>query len=125
MLTVVISVWTGQALQYRDVFILCYDVPRADVAMVRRLRQGGVPVRVTSSPPSPDDVEELALAVTDVVMVTNWRSVPGLERRVVVALGTGWSDWHLDALSRCSGCLFTIDCDDSDDYDSDDDDNVQ
>ncbi|KAL8590728.1 hypothetical protein ACOMHN_059953 [Nucella lapillus] len=51
MLTVVISVWTGEALQYRDVIILCPHVPRADVAMVRRLLQGGVPVRVTSEPP--------------------------------------------------------------------------
>ncbi|KAL8602586.1 hypothetical protein ACOMHN_017559 [Nucella lapillus] len=99
----------GQALQYRDVIILCHDVPRADVAMVRRLLQGGVPVRVTSSPPSPDDEEELALAATDVVMVTDWLSVPGLERRVVVALGAGWSVWSLEPLSRCSGCLYTID----------------
>ncbi|KAL8590741.1 hypothetical protein ACOMHN_061575 [Nucella lapillus] len=110
MLTVVISVWTGQDLQYRDVIILCPDVPRADVAMVRRLRQGGVPVRVTSDPPSPDDEEELALAATDVVMVTGWRSVTGLERRVVVALGAGRSGWDLGALSRCSGCLYIIDC---------------
>ncbi|KAL8602626.1 hypothetical protein ACOMHN_017362 [Nucella lapillus] len=103
---------TGPALQYRDVIILCRDVPRADVAMVRRLRQGGVPVRVTSDPPSPDDVEELALAVTDVVMVTDWRYVTGLERRVVVVLGTARSGWNLEAMSRCSGCLYTIDCED-------------
>ncbi|KAL8596453.1 hypothetical protein ACOMHN_063278 [Nucella lapillus] len=118
----------SQALQYRDVFILCYPVPRADVAMVRRLLQGGVPVRVTSDPPSPDDVEELALAATDVVMVTHWLYVTGLERRVVVALGPGgWSGWELDALTRCSGCLYTIDCkvDDRDSDDSDGDDNVQ
>ncbi|KAL8597213.1 hypothetical protein ACOMHN_051526 [Nucella lapillus] len=120
---------TGQDLQYRDVIILCHYVPRADVAMVRCLLQGGVPVRVTSSPPSPDDVEELALAATDVVMVTDWHYVPGLERRVVVALGAGVrSVWHLDTLSRCSGCLFAIDCDDYDDSDGDDsdgDDDVQ
>ncbi|KAL8582827.1 hypothetical protein ACOMHN_033162 [Nucella lapillus] len=104
---------TGPALQYRDVIILCRDVPRADVAMIRRLRQGGVPVRVTSDPPSPDDVEELALAATDVVMVTDRRSVPGLERRVVMVLGTGGlSGWYLEPLSRCSGCLYTIDCED-------------
>ncbi|KAL8590693.1 hypothetical protein ACOMHN_016789 [Nucella lapillus] len=112
MLTVVISVWTGEALQYRDVIILCYDVPRADVAMVQRLLQRGVPVRVTSYPPSPDDEEELALAATDVVMVTHWRSVRGLERRVVVALGPGGSVWNLEPLSRCSGCLYNIDCKD-------------
>ncbi|KAL8614939.1 hypothetical protein ACOMHN_049090 [Nucella lapillus] len=100
---------TDEALQYRDVIILCPHVPRADVAMVRRLLQRGVPVRVTSDPPSPDDEEELALAVTDVVMVTHWRSVPGLERRVVVVLGPGRSGWSLEALSRCSGCLYTID----------------
>ncbi|KAL8563168.1 hypothetical protein ACOMHN_011496 [Nucella lapillus] len=104
---------TGEALQYRDVIIiLCRDVPRADVAMVRRLLQGGVPVRVTSDPPSPDDEEELALAATDVVMVTDMQSVPGLERRVVVALGPGGSVWSLEPLSRCSGCLYTIDCGD-------------
>ncbi|KAL8565983.1 hypothetical protein ACOMHN_054999 [Nucella lapillus] len=103
---------TGEALQYRDVIILCYDVPRADVAMVQRLLQRGVPVRVTSYPPSPDDVEELALAATDVVMVTHWRSVTGLERRVVVVLGAGWSGWDLNPMSRCSGCLYTIDCED-------------
>ncbi|KAL8583558.1 hypothetical protein ACOMHN_028329 [Nucella lapillus] len=102
----------GEALQYRDVIILCYYVPRADVAMVRRLRQGGVPVRVTSDPPSPDDVEELALAATDVVMVTDRQYVPGLERRVVMVLGPGVrSGWSLEAPSRCSGCLYTIDCD--------------
>ncbi|KAL8585596.1 hypothetical protein ACOMHN_067041 [Nucella lapillus] len=101
---------TGPALQYRDVIILCCFVPRADVAMVRRLLQGGVPVRVTSWPPSLDDVEELALAATDVVMVTDRRNVPGLERRVVVVLGPGWSGWSLEAMSRCSGCLYTIDC---------------
>ncbi|KAL8579863.1 hypothetical protein ACOMHN_062567 [Nucella lapillus] len=93
--------------------------------MVRRLRQGGVPVRVTSFPPSPADEEELALAVTDVVMVTDRRSVPGLERRVVVALGPGGVGWNLDALSRCSGCLYTIDWENDDGDDSDDDDNVQ
>ncbi|KAL8597941.1 hypothetical protein ACOMHN_063837 [Nucella lapillus] len=103
---------TGEALQYRDVIILCRDVPRADVAMVRRLRQGGVPVRVTSYPPSPDDEEELALAATDVVMVTDWLSVLGLERRVVVSLGPGRYGWSLEPLSRSSGCLYTIDCGD-------------
>ncbi|KAL8590727.1 hypothetical protein ACOMHN_059952 [Nucella lapillus] len=71
-------------------------------------------------------------------MVTDWRSVPGLERRVVVALGAGvWSGWDLAAMSRCSGHLYTIDCgdddsdgddsdgDDSDSDDTDGDDNVQ
>ncbi|KAL8572737.1 hypothetical protein ACOMHN_030319 [Nucella lapillus] len=79
--------------------------------MVRRLSQGVLPVRVTSSRPSPADEEELALAATDVVMVTDMRNVPGLERRVVVALGIG-SDWNLEPMSRYSGCLYTIDCDD-------------
>ncbi|KAL8582403.1 hypothetical protein ACOMHN_063520 [Nucella lapillus] len=118
---------TGEGLQYRDVIILCEYVPRADVAMVRRLCQRGVPVRVTSYPPSPDDEEELALAATDVVMVTHWRNVRGLERRVVVVLGAGGSVWHLGTLSRCSGCLYTIDWEDYyySDSDDSDDDNVQ
>ncbi|KAL8606480.1 hypothetical protein ACOMHN_037711 [Nucella lapillus] len=119
----------GQALQYRDVIILCPGEPRADSVTVRRLRQGGVPVRVTSSPPSPADEEELALAVTDIVMVTDWKNVTGLERRVVVVLGSRrLSGWNLEALSWCSGCLFAIDCVDDDDGDHDDsdhDDSVQ
>nr|KAG5707768.1 hypothetical protein BaRGS_015928 [Batillaria attramentaria] len=61
---------SGQGdLQYRDVLLLCGD-PRDDLAVVRALRARAVPVRVVTEESA--DVQNLALAVKDEVMMTKW-----------------------------------------------------
>ncbi|KAL8589182.1 hypothetical protein ACOMHN_052520 [Nucella lapillus] len=102
----------GQPLQFRDCWILyrCDVAPRADDVMVKHLQQHhSLPIQVVTSDPLNDaDARELALAECDVITVTHWECVRGLERRVVIALGTEGTDWGLQSLSRCSSSLHLI-----------------
>nr|KAG5707767.1 hypothetical protein BaRGS_015927 [Batillaria attramentaria] len=58
-------------LQYRDVLLLCVD-PRDGLAVVRALRARAVTVRVVKWRPPAADVRDLALAVRDEVVMTNF-----------------------------------------------------
>nr|KAG5699982.1 hypothetical protein BaRGS_001801 [Batillaria attramentaria] len=77
---------SGQDLQYRDTIVLC-NRPRDDLAVVSRLRARGLPVQVVTSRDDDDAIRDVALALRDVVTVTEWRVVTGLERRAVVGMG--------------------------------------
>ncbi|KAK7092750.1 uncharacterized protein [Littorina saxatilis] len=102
--------YPGQdSLQYRDVIILCLD-PRDANGMIQGLRNSGVPVGLLY-PHCPDPlVHDAALATTDQVIVTEYYSVSGLERRVVVGL-SGFGLDRLMGMSRCTAQLIWIDFD--------------
>ncbi|KAL8617904.1 hypothetical protein ACOMHN_026481 [Nucella lapillus] len=104
-------------LHYRDVWIqYSGSVPSDHDILVRRLRQHyDLPVGVvTTRLPREDNpqglamLRELALAVTDQVMVTHWTSVSGLERRVVIAIGKEMFSRALHSHSRSSSYLYVI-----------------
>ena len=100
-------------LQWRDIFVLVPDPSRAD-PLVRGLRQAAVPVAVVDrSTATAGDWEDLALARTDRVTVTDYDCVRGLERRVVVGVGEGRYD-RLQAMSRCTGLLVWVGTPDTD-----------
>ena len=83
------------------------DPSRAD-PLVRGLRQAAVPVAVVDqSTATAGDWEDLALARTDRVTVTDYHCVRGLERRVVAGVGEGELD-RLQAMSRCTGLLVWV-----------------
>ena len=76
-------------LQWRDIFVLVPDPSDAD-RLVRGLRQAAVPVAVVDwITATAGDWEDLALARTDRVTVTDHDCVRGLERQVVVGVGEG------------------------------------
>ena len=94
-------------LQWRDIFVLVRTPSRAD-PLVRGLRQAAVPVAVVDrSTATAGDREDLALARTDRVTVTDHDCVRGLERQVVVGVGKGLYD-RLQAMSRCTGLLVWV-----------------
>eukprot|EP00745_Piridium_sociabile_P038224 TRINITY_DN69764_c0_g1_i4.p1 TRINITY_DN69764_c0_g1~~TRINITY_DN69764_c0_g1_i4.p1 ORF type:complete len:112 (+),score=23.15 TRINITY_DN69764_c0_g1_i4:67-402(+) len=77
--------------QYRDVWVLAGDlcpVPRVGDVFVQRLQHHHPQrVSVVQTPLSPAGARELALAVTDHIVVTHCTAVNGLERSVVIVLG--------------------------------------
>ena len=104
-------------LQWRDVLVIVPVPSDADPLvrglrqadpLVRGLRQAAVPVAVVDqSTATAGDWEDLALARTDRVTVTDYHCVRGLERRVVVGVGvSGWD--RLQAMSRCTGLLVWV-----------------
>nr|KAG5700000.1 hypothetical protein BaRGS_001819 [Batillaria attramentaria] len=78
----------GQDLQYWDTIILC-DTPRDDLPVVSRFRARGLPVEVVTSDGDEAAIRDVALAVRDVVTVTDWKVMTGLERAVVVGVESG------------------------------------
>eukprot|EP00745_Piridium_sociabile_P001872 TRINITY_DN111290_c0_g1_i4.p1 TRINITY_DN111290_c0_g1~~TRINITY_DN111290_c0_g1_i4.p1 ORF type:complete len:118 (-),score=29.68 TRINITY_DN111290_c0_g1_i4:66-419(-) len=115
-----IVVFSGHSLQYRDVWILCGSdaYPRDGDPMIQRLRDHhDLPVRAVGRPLSGVDARdgvkkrplsgvvarELALAVTDHIIVTHHNAVQGLERMVVIDLGG-----HFHSSSRCTSQLCVI-----------------
>ena len=92
--------------------MLC-RAPRDDLGVVRALRARAVPVRVVKYTAPDADVRDVALAVRDEVVLTDYNVVTGLERRLVIGLGDtgGGSDmWdRLYAMSRCTAQLVWID----------------
>ena len=74
-------------LQWRDIFVIVPDPSRAH-PLVRGLRQAAVPVAVVDQrTATARDWEDLTLARTDRVTVTDYDCVRGLERQVVVGVG--------------------------------------
>ena len=133
------------SLAYRDVFVLTdYDNLRDEErsyagnvtspasGVVRGLRRAQIPVCMLERRDRAGDVAgwesrvaDVAVARTDEVTVAHWRSVQGLERRVVVWL-TDWPGdfvipYRLAAFSRCTTQLILVNTpsDDSDTETSD------
>ena len=94
-------------LQWRDIFVIVPDPSRAH-PLVRGLRQAAVPVAVVDQrTATARDWEDLTLARTDRVTVTDYDCVRGLERQVVVGVGKSWWD-RLQAMSRSTGLLVWV-----------------
>lgn len=117
-------------LQYRDVLLICRN-PTNDIGLVKGLRAGGIPLKVVAesdmdnatlrddstphdaTPTSRDEViESLALAKDDKMIVTSYKVVQGLERRIVIGMGDqNFGNSGLDQLysmSRCTSQLIWI-----------------
>ena len=123
------------SLTYRDVFILTADehlqddirddtgnVTSAANRLVRGLRDESIPVCVLEKHNRAGDVAgwkrrltDVAVALTDEVVVAHYDSVHGLERPVVVLLAGRMKIWGihpfycLHALSRCTTQLVIVD----------------
>ncbi|XP_076438205.1 uncharacterized protein LOC143277309 [Babylonia areolata] len=109
-----------EGLHYRDVFILFKSVANITdgatgsgggeaSAMVATLRSKGVPLSVVRRGDR-NGMRDMALALTDRVTVTEWETVQGLERRVVVCVHSevkDYTDGH-SATSRCTSQLVYI-----------------
>ena len=129
-------------LQYRDVLVLCENPrdevvknkddcdneaeaeatrPQAAQGLVRALRASDVPVRGLTRHDADSELRDAALAVRDQVTVSDYETVAGLERRVVVGVGRGRGETEeggggareidssrLFAMSRCTGQLVWI-----------------
>ena len=76
--------------------------------MVLGLQQCGVPVLAVDRHSSQRDLEDLALGITNRVYVTDYNSISGLERRVVVGMWGNGSN-RLYGMSRCTSLLAWID----------------
>lgn len=108
-------------LQYRDVLVMCDGYPTDDrvdsngqvtttaSGLVRGLRACHVPVRVVEKGDEAA-IRDTALGVGDLVTVTEWDVVRGLERKVVVVENTFGESVRLYAMSRCTSQLVLIDC---------------
>ena len=121
-------------LAYRDVFVLAHDYDLQDdvrddrgnvtspaSGFVLALRQKEIPVCVLEMRGRAGDVAgwerrvaDVAVARTDQVTVAHWRSVKGLERRLVAWLAD-WGrdedddvDFRLHAWSRCTTQLILV-----------------
>lgn len=123
-----------QSLQYHDVFVLTGSLDlRDDVkdktrhvtspanGVVRGLRAAGVPVRVIRKGHESSDVCDTAVTQSNVVTVTYYGTVSGLERKVVVCLpgrNPGYDGdftyeeidvfQRLQAMSRCTAQLVVV-----------------
>ncbi|PVD32278.1 hypothetical protein C0Q70_07711 [Pomacea canaliculata] len=101
-------------VSYRDVLILCpsaRDDQETKVAspFIRGLRKKDLPVQVAGEDARDDVVRDVALAERDVVTVSHWRNVHGLERKVVVGMAADVSVYHrLQQMSRCTAQLVWI-----------------
>lgn len=96
------------------------EVTQPALGMVRALRENGIPVKVlTREGHTEDDLRKVALAVEDVVTMTDYETVSGLERRVVIGIegkdrkraadGERYVDANrLHAISRCTAQLVWI-----------------
>jgi hypothetical protein len=78
------------------------------------LWSNGIPVKVVTDDSSEDDKRSMALALEDTVIATDFTTASGLERQIVIGLGTGkgrlvTGDLRLHAMSRCTSQLVWID----------------
>ncbi|XP_025111931.1 uncharacterized protein LOC112574829 [Pomacea canaliculata] len=104
---------TPSCLQWRDVLMLIktsWSTISDDIAIVKGLREAGIPVRVMTD----DDIEDVATARSDVVWVTEENRVLGLERKVVVCVRDFFSPHAksqrncLHSVSRCTSQLVIV-----------------
>ncbi|XP_076446982.1 uncharacterized protein LOC143284199 isoform X2 [Babylonia areolata] len=93
-------------LQFRDVWILDGSHLSGNEVLIQRLqRHHQLPVKVARWPVGVADAQELALALSDQILVTNYQVVQGLERRVVIGL-LSCPDLHTISRSTSFCCLF-------------------
>lgn len=96
-------------LQYRDVLILYWTDKVKDTGLVKGLQKAEIPVQVLGPE---DDFRDLALAATNKVTVAHHEIVRGLERKIVVYVGsTGWDENvsdRLHAMSRTTSLLIWL-----------------
>ena len=105
----IVVFFSGQDnLQWRDVIVMCYK-PSDTAGLVQGLRSSGVPVGVLERGSPEEDVHDVALAQTDQVILTDYETVSGLERRVVVGITEGEWEERLLSMSRCTAQLVWID----------------
>ncbi|XP_025111722.1 uncharacterized protein LOC112574708 [Pomacea canaliculata] len=100
---------TPPCLQWRDVLMLIetsFSTINDDIAIVKELREAGIPVRVMKD----DDIEDVATARSDVVWVTEDKRVRGLERKVVVCVRSSgnYTTNCLHSVSRCTSQLVIV-----------------
>ncbi|XP_025111920.1 uncharacterized protein LOC112574818 [Pomacea canaliculata] len=89
-------------VQWRHVLLLYWRVLSDSSHMMTALREAGIPVRVMKD----DDIDDVATARSDVVWVAEGDRVRGLERKVVVCLGSVDDvDARLQVISRCTSQL--------------------
>ena len=101
--------FSGQdSLQWRDVIIMCYK-PSNTVGLVHGLNSRGIPVGILERNSPEEDVCDVALARTDQVTLTDYETVSGLERRIVVGITEGEWEERLLSMSRCTAQLVWID----------------
>ncbi|KAK7091343.1 uncharacterized protein [Littorina saxatilis] len=102
------------SLQYRDVLLL---VPSEHfnsqtLRMINRIQANGVPVQILLRPYNDDELRDVALAGSNQVTVSDYQTVSGLERRVVIGTGSAKDERdmlnRLHAMSRCTAQLVWI-----------------
>ena len=94
-------------LQWRDVFIICYK-PSDTAGLVQGLSSRGIPVGILERSSPEEDICDVALAWTDQVTMTDYETVSGLERRVIVGITEGEWEERLMSMSRCIAQLVWI-----------------
>ena len=94
-------------------FVVCED-PSAIAPITVGLQAAGVPLDVmNSSTAAVSNIEQMAMARSNRVTVTDIRCIRGLERRVIVGMEGGIGD-RLDIMSRCTSLLIFIGTPDDD-----------
>lgn len=95
---------TPPPLRYKDVLVLYWKPVTGDSGVVSGLGETGIPVRVMTD----DDIEDVAMARSDVVWVANGYCVRGLERKIIVCLDFLDVYVPLRSMSRCSSQLVIV-----------------
>ncbi|XP_025111937.1 uncharacterized protein LOC112574834 [Pomacea canaliculata] len=105
---------TPPCLQWRDVLMLIetyhFSTINDEFAIVKALREAGIPVRVMKD----EDIEDVATARSDVVWVAEDKRVRGLERKVVVCVRerprpiSATETNCLHSVSRCTSQLVIV-----------------
>ncbi|XP_025100540.1 uncharacterized protein LOC112567884 [Pomacea canaliculata] len=94
---------TPPCLQWRDVLVLHWYNISDDPGMIKGLQEAGIPVQMMKD----DDIEDVAMARSDVVWVADGYRVCGLERKVVVCLEDELIS-RFSCMSRCTSQLMII-----------------
>ncbi|XP_025112047.1 uncharacterized protein LOC112574898 [Pomacea canaliculata] len=95
---------TPPCLLWKDMMVLYWEAISDNSGIVNGLREAGISVQVMKD----DDTEDVATARSDVVWVADGSRVCGLERKVVVCLGTNDLSVPLHNMSRCASQLVIV-----------------
>jgi hypothetical protein len=70
-----------------------FETTRAPVQrLVMVLQSNGIPIKAVKEDSSEDDKRDMALATHDEVVVTDWKTASGLERRIVICLNSYYNE---------------------------------
>ncbi|KAK7088942.1 hypothetical protein V1264_024640 [Littorina saxatilis] len=110
-----------ESLQYRDVLVLGPSKRvkskgksgnKAEKGLTGKLHAGGIPVKILTTDSNDAEIHDAALALKNEVTVTDFVTVSGLERRVVIGTGTSADQSFLKnrllAMSRSTAQLAWI-----------------